>query len=311
MNEFMSKQIFSFFQFILLLLPFLGATSFAQDASFRAYPMEERSVLWKIEGNGISTESYLFGTIHLIDETRFYFPKKLEKILSKSEVLTMEIGGFPEPAKVMALMQLKEGSFFDYFTVEQTDSLLLWAAEHTPLTEQSFRKMVDKLRPFVVSQLLTELDENNPSAGMENKKSYEIELEAIAKEEKLEIAGLETVEEQLGFFDELPIELQTEMVMNVIRMDSLALAESEVIVDLYLAQDIDGLYALIAESSNEVEGMQEILIEERNKRWIPKIEAMIAEKSTFIAVGSGHLGGPNGVIRLLEQIGYTLTPIEL
>ena len=311
MNEFMSKHIFSLLQFILFLLPFLGGKSYAQEAAVRSYPMEERSILWKIEGNGIKTDSYLFGTVHLIDESRFYFPKKLEKILSKSEVLTMEIGGIPDPMAMMELMQLQEGSFFDFFTDAQTDSLLVWVDEHTPLSESSFRKMVDQMRPFVVSQLLTELDEKNPSAGMDNKKSYEIELEAIAKEKKLEITGLETVEEQLGFFDQLPIEVHTEMVMNVVRTDSLAVDETEVIVERYLAQDVDGLYALIAESSTEVEGMQEIILDERNKKWIPKIEALIAEKSTFIAVGSGHLGGPNGVIRLLEQLGYTLTPIEL
>jgi uncharacterized protein len=307
----MSKHIFSFLQFILFFLPFLGGKSIAQEASVRAYPMEERSLLWKIEGNGIKTESYLFGTIHLIDESDFYFPKKLEKILSKSEVLTMEIGGIPDPRSVMKLMQLSEGSFFDFFTQEQTDSLLIWVEEHTSLSQEAFEKMVDNMRPFVVSQLLTELDDQNPSAGMDNKKSYEVELEVIAKEEKLEIAGLETVEEQLGFFDQLPIEVHTEMVMHVLRTDSLAVDETELIVERYLAQDVDGLYALIAESSNEVEGMQELLIDTRNGRWIPIIEAMIAEKSTFIAVGSGHLGGPNGVIRLLEQLGYTLTPIEL
>jgi len=38
---------------------------------------------------------------------------------------------------------------------------------------------------------------------------------------------------------------------------------------------------------------------------------MIANKRCFIAVGAGHLGGPNGVIRLLEKEGYTLTPVEL
>ncbi len=308
----MAKRLFSFLQFILFLLPILGATSFAQESTVRAYPMEERSLLWKIEGNGIKTESYLFGTIHLIDESRFYFPKKLEKILSKSDVLTMEIGGIPDPMAVMTLMQLQEGSFFDYFTEEQSDSLLTWVSEHTSLSEETFRMMVTKMRPFVVSQFLTEMDETDGSAGiMDNKKSYEIELEAIAKAENVEVDGLETIEEQLGFFDQFPMEMHTEMVMEVIRADSSSADETDAMIDLYVAQDVDGLYAMIADSSDEVEGMQEILIDGRNKRWIPKIEAMIAEKSTFIAVGSGHLGGPNGVIRLLEQLGYTLTPIEL
>lgn len=307
----MSKIFFSLFQLVIFLLPFLGSKSLAQDVSVREYPMEERAILWQIEGNGIKTKSYLFGTVHLIEETNFYFPKKLQKILEKSDVLTMEIAGLPEPGAAMSMMLLKEGSFFDYFNEAQTDSIISWVEEHTSISEKSFRMMVGKMRPFVVSQMLTEMDESNPSSGMDNKKSYEVELEAIAKENKLEIAGLETVQEQLGFFDELPKEEHVAMVMSVIRMDSTTVDETAAIVDLYLAQDLDAMYALIAASTDGAEDMQRILIDNRNERWIPKIEAMIAAKSTFIAVGSGHLGGPNGVIRLLEQQGYTLTPIEL
>ena len=39
----------------------------------------------------------------------------------------------------------------------------------------------------------------------------------------------------------------------------------------------------------------------RNKNWVPQIKELIADKKTFIAVGAGHLGGPNGVLRLLEK----------
>jgi len=37
----------------------------------------------------------------------------------------------------------------------------------------------------------------------------------------------------------------------------------------------------------------------------------IDQKTAFIAVGAGHLGGPEGVIRLLQKEGYTLTPVKL
>jgi uncharacterized protein YbaP (TraB family) len=37
----------------------------------------------------------------------------------------------------------------------------------------------------------------------------------------------------------------------------------------------------------------------------------ITKNKCFIAVGAGHLGGENGVIRKLQKEGFTLTPIEL
>lgn len=308
----MTKIFFLLSNIIVFLLPFIGNSARAQEISVRPYPMEDRAILWQIEGNDAKSKSYLFGTVHLIDEENFFFPDKLTKILSKSKVLTMEIAGIPNPGEAMGLMMMKEGSFFDYFTLEQTDSMMIWIDTHTSLSEKSFRMMVGKMRPFVVSQLLTELDEKNESKGISGQKSYEIELEKIAKSKKMKIDGLETVEEQLGFFDGMSDEQQTEMVMTIVRSDTNYIDdETTKIYELYLAQDLDGLYQMIADESSSMEGMQEVLLDNRNKTWIPKIEKMISEQSTFIAVGSGHLGGPNGVIRLLEAKGYTLTPIEL
>src|SRR5207253_4799274 len=47
------------------------------------------------------------------------------------------------------------------------------------------------------------------------------------------------------------------------------------------------------------------LLDDRNKRWVPKIEAMLKQKHVFfITVGAGHLTGPLGVPALLRKDGY-------
>ena len=305
----MQKTLFLLSLFLFLIQ---GQNVNAQDTNVREFPMEDRALLWKIEGNGIKKKSYLFGTIHLIDKEEFFFPKKLQKIVSKSEVLTMEIAGIPDPMEAFKLSMLDEGSFFDFFTEDQTDSILVWVEEHTTLSSSGFKMMVGKMRPFVVAQLLPELDKDNPNPGMENKKSYEMELETIATNKGLEIEGLETVAEQMGIFDLLTDEQQVAMVMEIIRNGSTSsdqeLAQT---MELYFEGDIDGLYQMIVGDSELMDSMNDVLLDNRNKRWIPMIEKMISEKSTFIAVGAGHLGGPKGVLRLLEAQGYTLTPIKL
>lgn len=299
-------------KYLFLFLFIFGFTARAQDTVTRAYPMEDRALLWKIEGNGITTTSYLFGTIHLIEKERFYFPNKLRKIVGKSEVLTMEIAGLPDPVEAMNLSRLEEGTFFDFFTDEQTDSILVWVETNTSLTPKAFEMIAKKMKPFVVAQILSEMDKNNPGGDIGNKESYERELEAIAEEAGLERKGFETVAQQMGYFDSFSDEQQAEMVMATVRNNNgESYAELEKMMDLYEEQNIDGLYQLIAENDEMSEDMNDILLTNRNKRWIPKIEEMIAEKSTFIAVGAGHLGGPEGVIRLLEAQGYTLTPVKL
>ena len=84
-----------------------------QLAAQSEYPMKESSLLWKIEGNGCET-SYLFGTMHLIDKTSFYYPKKLEKTISKSDQLIMELGNLEGQMELFKYMTLKERTFFDF-----------------------------------------------------------------------------------------------------------------------------------------------------------------------------------------------------
>jgi hypothetical protein len=35
------------------------------------------------------------------------------------------------------------------------------------------------------------------------------------------------------------------------------------------------------------------------------------DKSCFVAVGAGHLGGENGLINLLKKQGYSVEPISI
>jgi uncharacterized protein len=53
-----------------------------------------------------------------------------------------------------------------------------------------------------------------------------------------------------------------------------------------------------------------ILLEERNKNWVPQMEEAMKAKSIFMGVGAGHLGGDYGVISLLRKAGYSVEPIH-
>jgi uncharacterized protein YbaP (TraB family) len=53
--------------------------------------------------------------------------------------------------------------------------------------------------------------------------------------------------------------------------------------------------------------LRKMMLDDRNQRWLPKIEAMLKEKHVFfITVGAGHLTGPMGVPALLRKAGYTV-----
>jgi uncharacterized protein YbaP (TraB family) len=80
------------------------------------------------------------------------------------------------------------------------------------------------------------------------------------------------------------------------------------LVSLYKQQDLEGLQKTM-KFSPEMEKFSGLNVE-RNKSWIPVMEQQAKAKSTFFAVGAGHLGGSGGVIELLRQAGYTVKPVQ-
>jgi len=292
-------RILQLFLFVCLI----GLGSQAQQIS--EYPLTNSSLLWKVEGKGLEQESYLFGTMHLIEKEYFLFPAKLEKLVKKSDVLVMELDGLPNASEAMQFVILKEGSFFDYFNEEQTDSILDWANKELHMSEDVFRKTMNKMKPFVVVQMATQMQ------FMGKTESYEMSFEKIAEKEKIEIEGLETIAEQMGFFDNLSKEEQARMVMDGIQNSSETMDLTKEMQKIFVRQNIDSLYMLINEDGGTLSENQGIFLDDRNLKWIPKIEEQIKTKKAFIAVGAGHLGGPNGIVRLLQKEGYTVTPVEL
>lgn len=294
-------------KYLSFLITFFLLGSFeihSQENAVTEFPMSQSSLLWKIEGPGVQKGSYLFGTMHLIEKEYFIFPDKLEKLVKKSECLVMELPGLPNQFEAMNLVTLKKGTFFDFFTKEQTDTILRWAKTELGMDEAKFRASMSQMKPFIVVQMATQMQ------FIGKTESYEMTFEKIARENKIEIKGLETMEQQMSFFDSLSNEQQAEMVMESIRDGDKTLRLTKEMQQVYTRQNVDSLYLMIQDEGGTISSEQTEFLDNRNKNWVPQIIEMIADKKTFIAVGAGHLGGPNGVIRFLEHEGYTLTPVE-
>ncbi|NRA11128.1 MAG: TraB/GumN family protein [Crocinitomicaceae bacterium] len=263
------------------------------------------SLLWMITSDNLQDTSFLFGTMHLIQKEYYYFPENLEKLIASSETIVMEVVGEPSQMEMMKMMSLDEGSLFDILNEEQGDSLLAWGQENMGMSENSFKSSFGKMKPFAVSILTM-------AALMKgDTESYEMDITKLMKSQKIKGVGLETIEEQLAVFDDFTDEEQVQMLMESIKDDEKNKNLTERMQQVYKRQNIDSLQLMIIEESGSIADKESLLLDDRNKKWIPRIEKLIAKKRTFIAVGAGHLAGPQGVIKLLQKAGYTLTPIEL
>src|SRR3989338_5858478 len=239
---------------------------------------QEKTLLFSIKGKD-TKPSYLFGTVHMIADTAYYFPTKLDKTL-----------------------MLDSGNVFDQFTKEQDDSIIQWGSSLLGMKPEVFEKNFSGMKPFVLMQIGVQAMMNARS------KSYEMELMSKANANKQPIKGLETMESQFAIFEEMEAEAVTDMIMEGIRHPEKAEETQRELVKLYVDKDVEGLAKLITESDDMGNSAEELLYR-RNRNWIPLMTEFMTTQSCFFAVGAGHLGGDQGVIQLLKDAGYTVTPI--
>ena len=264
------------------------------------------SLLWKIEGNGLKTPSYLFGTMHLIQKDYFYFPSALEKIIKKSDLILSEIAldKMGDQKEALKYIYLKEGNLSDFFNDKQKDSLYSWAKSKLMMEKEAFNASFGKMKPFVIVQTVIQMNFFGKT------ESYEMKIKELADKAKIPFSGFESVADQIAFFDNLPSEKQALMVMESIRDEDKNIALTNNMQGVYKRQQLDSLYYMIKSEGGIITDEEEVFLTKRNANWIPKIKETIATKKTFIAVGAGHLAGEKGVIELLRKEGYSVTPIQ-
>ena len=131
------------------------------------------------------------------------------------------------------------------------------------------------------------------------------------------LIGLETLAEQLGFFDDLSFRLQEVLLQDaLIRLDT-ATEELNALVNAWRRGDEAELEAVRREGvdeSPELESIYDILIRDRNRRWMPVFEKLLNDpkfsgETTFVGVGALHLVGEDGLIQLFREAGYDAFPI--
>lgn len=266
---------------------------------------DSTALLWKIEHPNSKNTSYLFGTIHIIEKQYFVFTDSLEKIVSSSDKLIMELEGVPNEINSMQLLILKEGTCFDNFSTLQMDTLTKWAKENLNMDSLAFVSTFSSFKPFILAQL------SIPLYFKGKTESYEGSFQSIADSNQIERIGLETAEFQMGLFDGLSKENTTEMVMESIRNPKKSIEFYTLLQETYAKQSLTKLESLLIQEEGVIMEEQDAFLVDRNKNWIQKIIQQTSNNNCFIAVGAAHLIGEQGVLQLLLDKGYQLTPIKL
>ena len=267
-------------------------------------PYNEASLLWQIWKRGSDTPpSYLYGTIHIISSADFFMGSNVQEKLELSDRLVMELDFDDMDLAAMAMSGLlpDNTTIMDYLSEDDYEFVVQMFSDSIGLSRTQFEGVYGRMKPLFLQQLIV-----YKFLG-ENPMSYENDFNETAGTNNIETLGFETFKEQLDFLDQLPLEEQFEDLLEALRNWNETKRQFAELVSAYRSQDLEALNQLI-EVEMENPKMVELLLDKRNKNWIPKFIEWIEMGNSFFAVGAGHLGGQYGVINLLREAGYEVWP---
>ena len=302
----------SYYLLIIFGLFFFGFASsanlLAQAKPAKAKQMPENSaLLYEISGNGLKKSSYLFGTFHIICSGDMIQAEKLTDYIDKTEQLFLEVD-FDDPSELQSIGKmpfLADGkTLSDFYTKEQYVKV-------GELVQNSLGAPIENFKNFkpVFLQVITVTSPK--SLGCSQASSYDLSFLQYAQTKQKPIEGLETVAVQAAALDSIPLKKQADGLYQIALEPEKSSAEFKKLLEIYKTQNSDKLFEFMETQMKDDTAFQINLLDKRNTAWIPKIEKAVKEKSSFIAVGAGHLGGKTGVLNLLRAKGYKVQAIKL
>ncbi|MEZ0486017.1 TraB/GumN family protein [Fibrella aquatica] len=268
-----------------------------------------QSLLWQISGNGLEKPSYLFGTYHILRDSYLKQDSLTRHHFEQAEGVVVEMVFDASAAgKVRQYATMADNNLIRL--IDATDYKLV-ADEFNTVTGQEL-SFYNQFKPIIISTALSVAYARQRSDTLTKFSGQPIDLYFVKQAQAAQkpLTGLETLEEQLMLlYDRQPVEQQAEQLVRMVKQKNDPKPQNTNLTDMYLRADLNGMWALFQRESDSPADLY-ALIDSRNLRWMSQLTPLMAQRSTFVAVGVGHLPGPNGLLNLLQKAGYVVQAVK-
>jgi uncharacterized protein len=259
---------------------------------------------WKATGKGGTI--YLVGSIHVMSASFYPLNPALDAAFKDSELLVEEVD-LAEMLDPMAQMNiLTRGMLPSNQSLEKVLSATTLAlvqkatgdlgADGSPLM---------RFKPWMLAIALQGME--LMKAGFDPALGLDQHFYEQAKAGGKAVQGLETVEFQISRFDTMTMEQQDRMLAETLKELATETATVGKLGDAWKAGDVAAIERIALADLKSDPLMYQRLLVERNKNWMPKIEALFARTGrAIVVVGAAHLVGPDGLLAMLKAKGYTV-----
>ena len=254
------------------------------------------------------TTLYVLGTFHLLPPGTDWRSDTIAGALDASDAVYFEADVWGVDPATMQGTVLQHGYFGDGTLLPSLLTDDEWAA--VVAMGAGFGMPADAIAPmrpwFAAVTYTTVLAMSrgyNPATGADA--TLYVELRRQGRD----LRFFETYDEQMEFLSSFSQEVQARMLMETVLHADEAAGQFDTMYQLWVAGDLDGLDALgNGAMRSEYPDVYQAIIVDRNERWVEELSELMETPGTyFVAVGSLHLPGPEGVLSGMGEAGYEVT----
>ena len=268
-----------------------------------AWAADEKGILWRIEG-AANQPSYLLGTIHSDDVRVTNVPASIAQAFQQADSFSGEV-----EMDLPNLMQASQATLLsDGQSLEQLIEPALYKQTVQLLAAYGMPELVvQRMKPWAAAATLSL---PRPQTGI----FLDMVLYNQAAAAGKRVYGLETIYEQVDALESMSPELQITMLRDAVAQHDQLDQIIEQLINAYLRRDLKALESIsnaaMQGGDDRVADMfnTEVVVR-RNYRMLERMQPRLREGNAFVAVGALHLPGDKGLLMLLRNKGYRVSPV--
>ena len=266
-----------------------------------------QAAVWAVKG--ARNTVYLAGSVHALPQDRAQMPPQLELAYDASDAIVMEVDlDDLNPLEAVQFLTAR-GTLPSPQTLEELVGKNKYAkvialADSIDLPEMA----ISRLEPWAAAMVLTQFA--LMKTGFDPQLGIDMQITERARIDGKPIDGLETVGEQLGIFDARSLSEQIKFLVDAAEDVPDMQKDLDQLVTAWRAGDLRAMEREFRKERSQSPALYDELLGARNRRWMPKIQALLGEDRNYlVVVGTLHFVGRDGLLTLLERAGHKPVPL--
>ena len=265
---------------------------------------EAKTFAWKATGKG--GVIHLVGSVHLLSKDFYPLNPALEAAYKDADLLVEEVdlAELLDPVSQMGFLtrgMLPSDTPLDKVISAATYALVTRRTADLGLPIEPLRL----LKPWMVALMLVQMEWQK--AGFDAELGLDKHFYDQAKADGKPLQGFETAEHQISRLDGMTMDQQEHLLAESLKDLDSEKANMAKLVEAWRVGDAPAVERIVLAELKQEPLLYQRLLVERNRNWLPKIEALFGRRGhALVVVGAAHLVGPDGLIAMLRAKGYTV-----